>query len=64
MSYRSGHQSEFQKPHDPSRQSLARQPANPSAAPREENSYTLVHAGKQVRVGPVVFWIVVGTITA
>lgn len=64
MSYRSGHQSEFRQPHDPSRQQLARQPAKPSPATREENSYTLVHAGKQVRVGPVVFWIVVGTVTA
>jgi murein DD-endopeptidase MepM/ murein hydrolase activator NlpD len=27
-----------------------------------QNGYTLVHAGKQVRVGPVVFWIVVGTV--
>lgn len=64
MSYRSGPQFEFRQPHDPSRQQLARQPANPSSATREENSYTLVHAGKQVRVGPVVFWIVVGTVTA
>ena len=64
MSYRSGHQSEFRQPHDPSRQQLARQPANPSPATPEENSYTLVHAGKQVRFGPVVFWIVVGTVTA
>ncbi|SHN87308.1 M23 family metallopeptidase [Bradyrhizobium erythrophlei] len=64
MSYRSGHQSEFRQPHDSSRQQLARQPANPSPATHEENSYTLVHAGKQVRVGPVVFWIVVGTVTA
>jgi murein DD-endopeptidase MepM/ murein hydrolase activator NlpD len=64
MSYRSGHQSEFRQPHDPSRQQIARQPANPSPATSEENSYTLVHAGKQVRFGPVVFWIVVGTVTA
>jgi hypothetical protein len=26
------------------------------------DGYTIVHAGKQVRLGPVVFWIVVGTI--
>ncbi len=26
-------------------------------------SYTIAHAGKQVRFGPVVFWIVVGTVT-
>jgi len=28
-----------------------------------QSGYTLVHAGKQVRFGPVVFWIVVGTVT-
>jgi murein DD-endopeptidase MepM/ murein hydrolase activator NlpD len=27
------------------------------------SSYTIAHAGRQVRIGPVVFWIVVGTIT-
>ncbi len=27
-----------------------------------EDGYTLAHAGKRVRVGPVVFWIVVGSI--
>ena len=63
MSYRSGHQSEFQKSHDPSRQQLIRQPVNPSPANPQENGYTLVHAGKQVRFGPVAFWIVVGTVT-
>ena len=33
-----------------------------SIAAARENGYTLVHAGKRVRVGPVVFWIVVGSI--
>jgi murein DD-endopeptidase MepM/ murein hydrolase activator NlpD len=28
-----------------------------------QQGYTLVHAGRQVRFGPVVFWIVVGTVT-
>jgi murein DD-endopeptidase MepM/ murein hydrolase activator NlpD len=32
-------------------------------APQEQDGYTLVHAGKQVRFGPVAFWIVVGTVT-
>jgi murein DD-endopeptidase MepM/ murein hydrolase activator NlpD len=32
-------------------------------APRAHEGYTLVHAGKQVRFGPVVFWIVIGTVT-
>jgi murein DD-endopeptidase MepM/ murein hydrolase activator NlpD len=63
MSNRSSHQSEFQKSHDPSRQKVIRQPVNPSPANPQENGYTLVHAGKQVRFGPVAFWIVVGTVT-
>jgi murein DD-endopeptidase MepM/ murein hydrolase activator NlpD len=29
---------------------------------RTHDGYTLVHAGRQVRVGPVAFWIVVGTL--
>jgi murein DD-endopeptidase MepM/ murein hydrolase activator NlpD len=33
------------------------------APAQERNGYALVHAGKQVRFGPVVFWIVVGTVT-
>jgi len=28
----------------------------------EASSYTIAHAGRQVRIGPVLFWIVVGTI--
>ena len=63
MSYRSGHQSEYRQPPDPGRKTT-RQPANPSPAKRDQNDYTLVHAGKQVRFGPVAFWIVVGTVTA
>jgi len=62
MSYRSGHQSEYRQPQDPGRPT-ARQPVNPPTVKREENGYTLVHAGKQVRFGPVAFWIVVGTVT-
>ncbi len=29
---------------------------------RGHDGYTLVHAGRQVRIGPVAFWIVVGTL--
>jgi murein DD-endopeptidase MepM/ murein hydrolase activator NlpD len=29
---------------------------------RDRNGYTLVHGGRQVRIGPVAFWIVVGTL--
>jgi murein DD-endopeptidase MepM/ murein hydrolase activator NlpD len=35
----------------------------PAAAKHAQEGYTLVHAGKQVRFGPVVFWIVIGTVT-
>jgi murein DD-endopeptidase MepM/ murein hydrolase activator NlpD len=49
----------------------ARSPSAKSAAavsqhlnnkPRHGSDYTLVHGGRQVRVGPVAFWIVVGTL--
>lgn len=30
--------------------------------PDADDAYTIVHHGKQVRLGPVVFWIVVGTV--
>jgi murein DD-endopeptidase MepM/ murein hydrolase activator NlpD len=48
---------------------LARRPVATShaavaAALPSQGGYTLVHAGKQVRFGPVVFWIVIGTVTA
>jgi murein DD-endopeptidase MepM/ murein hydrolase activator NlpD len=32
------------------------------AEAREATDYTLVHAGRQVRIGPVAFWVVVGTL--
>ncbi len=69
MSYRSGHYSEYPQhhPHDHGRAS-PRRPASGRAAAlapslQEQDGYTLVHAGKQVRFGPVAFWIVVGTVT-
>src|ERR1700733_7082078 len=67
MSYRSGHHSEHlpRHPHDPGR-TPSRRPAiaHVSSHPAEaQQGYTLIHAGKQVRFGPVVFWIVVGTVT-
>ncbi len=68
MSYRSGHYSEYPQhhPHDHGRAS-ARRPATSyaaaSPAPPAKDGYTLVHAGKQVRFGPVVFWIVIGTVS-
>ena len=45
-----------------------RQPGGrPAAAvsrhvPRSRDGYTLQHAGRQIRIGPVAFWIVVGTL--
>jgi murein DD-endopeptidase MepM/ murein hydrolase activator NlpD len=64
MSYRSGHYAEHHH-HDHGRRA-ARQPVGHAsvAAQRAQNGYTLVHAGKQVRFGPVAFWIVIGTVTA
>jgi murein DD-endopeptidase MepM/ murein hydrolase activator NlpD len=37
-------------------------PANYAAAARAWAGYTLTHAGRQVRLGPVAFWVVVGTL--
>ncbi len=66
MSYRSGHYSEYPQhhPHDHGRPLAHRAAATHAAAPATaQDGYTLVHAGKQVRFGPVAFWIVVGTVT-
>jgi murein DD-endopeptidase MepM/ murein hydrolase activator NlpD len=69
MSYRSGHHSEYQQQHhhpgDHGRGSPRRTAAQAAsvASVQERSGYALVHAGKQVRFGPVVFWIVVGTVT-
>src|SRR5215204_2726803 len=65
MSYRSGHHySDHHHPHDHGR-TPARRSANhgAKAAARPQDGYTITHAGKQVRFGPVVFWIAVGTVT-
>ena len=66
MSNRPGHHFEYQQqhhhPHDHGR-TPARRPAPPAAAAAARDGYTIVHAGKQVRFGPVVFWIAVGTVT-
>ena len=67
MSYRSGHYSEYPQHHSHDHgRSPPRRPATtptPAASRQAEEGYTLVHAGKQVRFGPVAFWIVVGTVT-
>jgi murein DD-endopeptidase MepM/ murein hydrolase activator NlpD len=74
MSNRSGQYSEYSQhhPHDhgrpyPRRTAAAHHaPAAASHAPsaQSQSGYTITHAGKQVRFGPVAFWIVVGTVTA
>ena len=67
MSHRSGQYSEHLQ-HDPGdhgRPSPRRSGAPPQAlaAALAQSGYTIMHAGKQVRFGPVAFWIVVGTVT-
>jgi murein DD-endopeptidase MepM/ murein hydrolase activator NlpD len=65
MSHRSVPYSESLQHHDHGR-AAHRSPASthpkkpPPRAPR--GYYAIVHAGKQVRFGPVVFWIVIGTV--
>ena len=67
MSYRSGQYSEYPQHHSHDHgRSPSRRPAAshaPAASKRAQDGYTIVHAGKQVRFGPVAFWIVVGTVT-
>lgn len=69
MSSRSSHYPEHSHPHQPHRHGHApiRRPAAPAAAvrqpPRSSSAYVIAHAGKQLRIGPVIFWIVVGTVT-
>ncbi|MCP3466317.1 MULTISPECIES: M23 family metallopeptidase [unclassified Bradyrhizobium] len=51
-------------PHDHGRP-FNRRPVSSATAiplPAADDAYTIVHHGKQVRLGPVVFWIVVGTV--
>jgi murein DD-endopeptidase MepM/ murein hydrolase activator NlpD len=64
MSYRSGQYSEVPEhhAHDHGR-SHSRRPVSPHAQLQPaQNGYTIAHAGRQVRFGPVVFWIVIGTV--
>jgi murein DD-endopeptidase MepM/ murein hydrolase activator NlpD len=65
MSYRSAHhfdhQQYYQHPQDRGRAPPRRAPTHQAAA-ASAHGYTIVHAGRQVRFGPVVFWIVVGTV--
>ena len=65
MSHRSGRYSDSKHhSHDHGRPSRRAAPRSQAVAvPQAQSGYTIVHAGKQVRFGPVVFWIVVGTVT-
>lgn len=70
MSHRSGHQHDYVREHHDAYQDRSRHtprraaPTRPQHGSRHENSYTLVHAGRKVRIGPVVFWSIVGSIVA
>jgi len=71
MSSRSSHHHPEHSHHQPHRHGHAptRRPAAPTASPparhpRPSSAYVIAHAGKQIRIGPAIFWIVVGTITA
>src|SRR5438105_7797664 len=66
MSKSSAQYSQFPQhhPHDHGRAFHRRAAAVATAIPLPDtdDAYTIVHHGKQVRLGPVVFWIVVGTV--
>ncbi len=62
MTNRSGHYSEQPQSHAPNHgKAQQRKPAHGHHRP-DRNGYTLVHHGKAVRFGPVVFWIVAGSV--
>jgi murein DD-endopeptidase MepM/ murein hydrolase activator NlpD len=66
MSHRSGQYSEYPQhhPHNHGRPLPRRATAipMPRMASAGADGYTFAHAGKQVRIGPVLFWIAVGSI--
>jgi murein DD-endopeptidase MepM/ murein hydrolase activator NlpD len=67
MSHRSGHYAEYPQHHPHDRGRSPQRRIAPTSHPAQaaapvQSGYALVHAGKQVRFGPVVFWIVVGTV--
>ncbi len=63
MSHRSGHYSEHPLyAHDHGRGPQRRPAAAHGQSRPDRSGYTIVHAGTQVRLGPVVFWIVAGSI--
>src|SRR4051794_9785837 len=68
MSKSSAHYSQYPQHHSHDHgRPYHRRPAAAAAAatialPATDDDYTIAHHGKQVRLGPVVFWIVVGTV--
>ena len=65
MSHRPGPNPASPRPyqgHEQSRPAAARPSPQPPRHAARENGYTLSHAGKRVRIGPVLFWGVVGSI--
>ncbi|CAN5207177.1 M23 family metallopeptidase [soil metagenome] len=67
MSNRPSHYSEYPQHHAHDHGRLpARRPAPAKVTSRTppQNGYTIAHAGRQVRIRPVLFWIAVGTVTA
>src|SRR5260370_22743467 len=58
------HRSEFyhHSSNPPAPYANVRTPHVAVATHRQGAGYTLVHAGHQLRIGPIAFWIVVGTL--
>jgi murein DD-endopeptidase MepM/ murein hydrolase activator NlpD len=70
MSYRVSHHPDHHRDHphyqshDQARSHGRRPPLHPAPPTKAvSNAYTIAHAGKQLRFGPAVFWIAVGTVT-
>jgi murein DD-endopeptidase MepM/ murein hydrolase activator NlpD len=67
MSYRTSQYSEYPQhhPHDHGKTRPRRPgPVHVPHPQTAKSGYTIAHAGKQVRIGPVLFWIAIGTILA
>ena len=67
MSYRTSQYSEFPQHHAHDHgKPRPRRPGPVHVPPPKtpQTGYTIAHAGKQVRVGPVLFWIAIGTVVA
>jgi murein DD-endopeptidase MepM/ murein hydrolase activator NlpD len=67
MSYRTSQYSEYPQHHAHDHGKTRPRRPGPVHVPHPQTAksgYTIAHAGKQVRVGPVLFWIAIGTILA